>query len=37
MMVGLAHALEVRGRLREARDTAEDAVEAARLDRATGR
>jgi DNA-binding CsgD family transcriptional regulator len=31
MMVGLAHALEVRGRLREARDTAEDAVEAARL------
>jgi DNA-binding NarL/FixJ family response regulator len=30
MMVGLAHALEVRGRLREARETAEDAVEAAR-------
>jgi DNA-binding NarL/FixJ family response regulator len=31
MMVGLAHALEVRGRLAEALDTAEGAVEAARL------
>jgi hypothetical protein len=31
MMVGLAHALEVRGRLRDARELAEDAVEAARL------
>jgi DNA-binding NarL/FixJ family response regulator len=31
MMVGLAHSLEVRGHLREAHDTAEDAVEAARL------
>ncbi|HEY7073737.1 MAG TPA: AAA family ATPase [Solirubrobacteraceae bacterium] len=30
-MVGLAHALEVRGRLREGRDTAEAAVEGARL------
>ena len=33
MMVGLAHALEVRGRLPEALDTAEGAVEAARLAR----
>ncbi len=31
MMVGLAHSLEVRGELREALDTAEGAVEAARL------
>ena len=31
MLVGLAHALEVRGRLRDALDTAEAAVEAARL------
>ena len=31
MMVGLAHALEVRGRLTEALDTAEGAVEAGRL------
>ena len=31
MMVGLAHALEVRGRLAEALDTAEGAVEAGRL------
>ena len=30
MMVGLAHALEVRGQLLQARDTAEEAVEAAR-------
>jgi ATP/maltotriose-dependent transcriptional regulator MalT len=30
MMVGLAHALEVRGQLVQARETAEDAVEAAR-------
>jgi DNA-binding CsgD family transcriptional regulator len=31
MMVGLAHALETRGRLREAAETADAAVEAARL------
>jgi ATP/maltotriose-dependent transcriptional regulator MalT len=31
MMVGLAHALEKRGRLHEARETVEDAVEAARM------
>jgi DNA-binding CsgD family transcriptional regulator len=31
MLVGLAHGLEVRGRLRDALDTAEAAVEAARL------